>query len=143
MVCEVSKKLPDEYVYPAVFTYEDGKEIAVVFPDIELATSGTDETDALFSAREALGGRLALMEEFGDEIPKATELKDIKVESNERAVLIDVFMPSVRMAEKNRSVNRTVTLPAWLNAAAQEKNVNFSQVLQDALKEKFKLREKA
>lgn len=43
-------------------------------------------------------------------------------------------MPSIRMAQVNKSVNRTVTLPAWLNSAALEKNINFSQVLQDALK---------
>lgn len=49
-------------------------------------------------------------------------------------MLVDVYMPSVRMAEINRSVSRTVTLPAWLNAAAQERNINFSQVLQEALK---------
>ena len=52
----------------------------------------------------------------------------------ERAVLIDVYMPSIRMAKVNRSVSRTVTLPAWLNAAALERNINFSQVLQEALK---------
>ena len=49
-------------------------------------------------------------------------------------MLVDVYMPSIRMAKINRSVNRTVTLPAWLNAAALERNINFSQVLQDALK---------
>ena len=43
-------------------------------------------------------------------------------------------MPSIRMAQVNKSVNRTVTLPAWLNAAALERNINFSQVLQEALK---------
>lgn len=43
-------------------------------------------------------------------------------------------MPAVRMAQNNKSVNRTVTLPTWLNAAALERNINFSQVLQDALK---------
>jgi len=43
-------------------------------------------------------------------------------------------MPAVRMAQNNKSINRTVTLPAWLNAAALERNINFSQVLQDALK---------
>lgn len=48
-------------------------------------------------------------------------------------------MPSIRMAGVNRSVNRTVTLPAWLNAAAQERGVNFSQVLQDALKQQLHL----
>lgn len=46
-------------------------------------------------------------------------------------VLIDVYMPSVRLANVNRAVNRTVTLPAWLNAAALERNINFSQVLRE------------
>ena len=48
-------------------------------------------------------------------------------------------MPSIRMAQVNRSVNRTVTLPAWLNATALEKGINFSQVLQDALKKELHL----
>ena len=56
-----------------------------------------------------------------------------------RAVLVDVYMPSIRQAHINRSVNRTVTLPAWLNAAALERNINFSQVLQDALKAQLHL----
>lgn len=81
------------YFYPAIFTYESGKEI-----------------------------------------PVPTPLSEIELQENKRAVLIDVYMPSIRMAQMNRSVNRTVTLPAWLNAAALERNINFSQVLQDALK---------
>ena len=48
-------------------------------------------------------------------------------------------MPSIRMAQVNRSVSRTVTLPAWLNAAALEHNINFSQVLQGALREQLPL----
>jgi hypothetical protein len=50
-------------------------------------------------------------------------------------------MPSIRQAHINRSVNRTVTLPAWLNAAALERNINFSQVLQDALKDQLHIRQ--
>ena len=46
-------------------------------------------------------------------------------------------MPSIRNANVNKSVNRTVTLPAWLNAAALERNINFSQVLQEALKQQI------
>ena len=72
-----------------------------------------------------------------DVLPAPTPLSEVKVEENERSALVDVYMPSIRMANVNRSVNRTVTLPAWLNAAALEKNVNFSQILQDALKEKL------
>lgn len=136
------KKKPDRYVYPAVFTYEDGYEIAVTFPDLPgCATSGADDADALAMAKEALGGHLYCMEEDGDEIPLATPLKEVKLEGNRRAVLIDVFMPAIRLAQNNRSVNRTVTLPAWLNAAALERGVNFSQVLQEALKEHIQERE--
>lgn len=132
-------KKTERYFYPAVFGYEDGQEISVVFPDLDCATSGEDDTDALLSARELLGLVLFGLEEDGEPIPPPSPLKDIKTESNERVVLVDVYMPSVRMAEETRSVNRTVTLPAWLNAAALEKNVNFSQVLQNALKQELHL----
>ena len=127
-------KKTDRYVFPAVFTYEPGQEIAVVFPDLDAATSGTDDNNALLSARELLGCVLYGMEEDGEEIPAPTPLSQVETADNERAVLVDVYMPSIRMAKVNRSVNRTVTLPAWLNAAALERNINFSQVLQDALK---------
>ena len=129
----MAKKV-DRYFYPAVFTYEDGEEIAVVFPDLDVATSGVDDNDALLSARELLGCVMFGLEEDGEDIPAPTALSAVELAANERAVLVDVFMPSVRMAQVNKSVNRTVTLPAWLNAAALERNINFSQVLQDALK---------
>lgn len=127
-------KKVERYFYPAVFTYEEGQEIAVVFPDLDAATSGVNDDDALLSARELLGCVLFGMEEDGETIPAPTALNAVHLESNERAVLVDVYMPSIRMAQNNRSVNRTVTLPAWLNAAALERNINFSQVLQEALK---------
>ena len=127
-------KKVDRYFYPAVFSYEPDQEISVSFPDLDVATSGENDDDALLSARELLGLTMAGLEEDGEPIPAPTPLKDIVLSENERAVLVDVYMPSIRLANVNRSVNRTVTLPAWLNAAALERGVNFSQVLQDALR---------
>ncbi len=127
-------KKEDRYYYPAVFTYEEGQNIAAFFPDFDVATSGENDRDALLSARECLGVVICGLEEEGVAIPSATPLSKVKVEDNECAVLIDVFMPAVRMANINKSVNRTVTLPAWLNSKALENNINFSQVLQEALK---------
>lgn len=129
-------KRVDRYFYPAIFTYEEDQEIAVEFPDLNVATSGVNDNDALLSARELLGTVMFGLEEDGETIPEPTRLSEIALVQNERAVLIDVYMPSVRMANITRSVNRTVTLPAWLNAAALELNVNFSQVLQEALLQK-------
>ncbi len=132
-------KNTERYFYPAVFTYEPEQEIAVDFPDLKCATSGTNDDDALLSARELLGCVLCGLEEDGEEIPPPTPLTQVKTQDNERVILVDVYMPSIRQAHINRSINRTVTLPAWLNAAALERNINFSQVLQDALKSQLHL----
>lgn len=130
-------KQTDRYFYPAVFTYAPEQEIAVVFPDLDVATSGVDEGDALLSARGLLGITMYGLEQDGAPIPVPSRVSDVPLEANERAVLVDVYMPSVRLASANRAVSRTVTLPAWLNAQAMERGFNFPQVLQEALKEKL------
>jgi len=126
----------DRYIFPAVLTYEEGYEIAVTFPDLPgCATSGATEEEAIAMGREALGLHLWGMETDGDEIPAPSSLRNVETEENEIACMIDVYMPAVRLSQENKSVNRTVTLPAWLNAKAMECGINFSQVLQNALKE--------
>lgn len=132
------KEKKDTYLYPAIFTFEEGEEIAVTFPDLPgCATSGATEKEAFDMAKEALGGFMWCLEDDGDDIPMATPLSDVKVDDNDRAVLVEVFMPAIRLAQQNRSVNRTVTLPAWMNAAAIDKGVNFSQTLQAAIVEQL------
>lgn len=132
-------KKTDRYYYPAVFTYAEGEDIAVTFPDLDVSTSGENEADALDSAKELLGCVLCGLEEDGEPIPAPTPLNKVPHDGGESVVLVDVFMPAVRLAEKNRSVSRTVTLPAWLNAAAKREKVNFSLALQEALLSKLKL----
>ena len=136
---EHAMSLPDRYFYPAVFSYEEGKEIAVVFPDLDIATSGSDEDDALLSARELLGIAIYGREEDGETLPSPTPLAHVPTEQNERVVLVDVFMPSVRLVQSNKAVTRTVTVPAWLNSLALEHGVNFSQTLQTALRQHLRV----
>ena len=59
-------KKPDTYIFPAVFGYGEGEEISVVFPDLDAATSGVDDQDALQSARELLGCVPFGLEEDGE-----------------------------------------------------------------------------
>lgn len=127
----------NNYIYPAVFTFEEGQEIAVLFPDFDVATSGVDEEDAFKSAKELLGLTLYSMEEDKEEIPQPSPISELQLKKNQVSCLVDVFMPSIREAQNNKSVNRTVTLPAWLNAKSLELGVNFSQVLQEALMERL------
>jgi predicted RNase H-like HicB family nuclease len=130
-------KLPERYCYPAVFTYEDGEEIAVVFPDLKCATSGENDKDAWDSAKELLQLTMFGLEEDGEPIPEPSKIMDIQKEENETVALIEVYMPAVRAEQNSKSVNRTVTLPAWMNAQAMEYKINFSLALQDALREKY------
>ena len=130
-------KSTDRVIYPAVFTFEPGQEIAVTFPDLDVATSGVDERDALESARELLGVAIFGLEEDGEDIPKPSKLQAVKTKPNESVSLVDAYMPSVRLACSNKAVSRTVTLPAWLNALATANGVNFSQTLQNALRQQL------
>lgn len=122
------------YSYPAFFYFdEDG--ISIEFPDLPgCLPCAHSQEEAFHNAREALGLHLYGMEQDGDLIPEPTAVDRLSPEDGAVVVMVEVFMPSFRERMKNKSVNRTVTLPAWLNAAAQERNINFSQVLQDAIK---------
>lgn len=91
-------KKTERYFYPAVFTYDREQEISVVFPDLNCATSGANDDDALLSARELLGCVLNGLEEDCKEVPAPTPLSEVKLQQNQRAVLVDVYMPLLRMA---------------------------------------------
>lgn len=75
--------------YPAIFTYDPGHEISVVFPDLDCATSGINDDDALLSARELLCCVLNGLTEDGEKFPEPTPLSQLSTEDNERAVLIE------------------------------------------------------
>lgn len=122
------------YTYPAILTYyPKEKEIAVEFIDLGVATSGVNDADALNSARELLGLTMVSLEDDNEKIPSPTSLNKIALKKNEKAILVDVYMPSIRNKCINHSVNRTVTLPAWLNSLAVEKGINFSEALKNTL----------
>ena len=127
--------MKDRYVFPAVFYYaEDG--ISIEFPDLPGCLPCADTTDeAVKNAKEALGVHLYGMEKDGEEIPEASDIKNIKVDDGGILMLVEVFMPLVRDRINNKYVKKTLTIPYWLNAEAENQGVNFSGVLQDALKE--------
>lgn len=124
----------DYYIYPAIFTYEDN-QISISFPDLQGCFScGKDDQDALFMAKDALGLYIVSVEEDGEELKEPTNLNDIVLKENERAVLIEVNMPLFRETVQNTSIKKTLTIPKWINDLAEKNKVNFSQVLQSALK---------
>lgn len=132
----------EHYVYPAIFDYADDG-ISIFFPDLPgcLPCAKTTE-EAIHNAREAMALHLYSMEQDDDPIPQPTRINELKLESNQIPVLIDVYMPIYRDVIENSYVRKNVTLPTWLERAASEKRINFSQVLQSALKERLGIKEK-
>ena len=61
--------------------------------------------------------------------------EEIKTERGEFVNYITCDTEFYRRQYKKISVKKTLTIPQWLNEAAIVRNVNFSQVLQDALLE--------
>ncbi|MCD7845712.1 MAG: type II toxin-antitoxin system HicB family antitoxin [Oscillospiraceae bacterium] len=129
----------DYYAYPA-FLYYDEDGISIEFPDLPgcLPCANTTE-EAFHRAKEALGLHLFGMEKDGDIIPTPTPVKDLHPEDGAVVTMVEVFMPAVRERMNNKVVKKTLTIPAWLNAAAVENGINFSQTLQQALKSQLHL----
>lgn len=125
----------DHYVYPAVFDYADDG-ISIEFPDLPgcLPCAQTTE-EAINNAKEAMALHLYGMEQDNDPIPEPTDISHISLKPNQTLILIEVHMPMFRDAIDNSFVRKNVTLPSWLERAAAEKKVNFSQLLQSALKQ--------
>jgi len=73
-------------------------------------------------------------EQKGDEIPESTPITQLRPESNQAVVLVDVWMPAFRDQMENKAIKKTLTIPKWLNDLAEQNNVNFSHVLQNTLK---------
>ena len=118
-------------IYPAVFHFEDNA-YWVEFPDLPGCQSfGSSLSDTLENAREALEVYAISLIESKEEIPAATDISKLSIERNCFASLVDIDLSAY--FKKAKAVKKTLTIPEWLNEAAMEKGINFSQTLQDAL----------
>ena len=120
--------------YPAVFTPEDDGGYSVAFPDLDgCFTQGETIEDAYKMAFDALGLAIDFLESEKRTIPSPSTPNEIKLNENEFVVIIEFDMLEYQKKHNSKSVKKTLTIPQWLNEEAMAKNINFSQVLQEAL----------
>ncbi len=123
------------YAYPAIFTPEEDGGFSVNFPDLEgCYTCGDDMPDALMMAEDVLALVLYGYEADGKVIPEPSVISSLKLSDGEFANYILCDTMEYRKRYNNKAVKKTLTIPEWLNEAAQDSNINFSLVLQEALK---------
>lgn len=122
------------FVYPAIFKLEDGS-YWVSFPDLEGCFSqGDTAEEAMVNAQEAME---LYLEPDSDEpiFPKATSLEDVRLDGEG---FVSLVVGNVKV-DMGKSVRKNLTIPAWLNSRAEEAGVNFSQTLQEALRQKLSI----
>lgn len=133
--------------YPACFFQEGGK-YSVVFPDLnDLSTCGDSLNDAMAMAIDCLAGYLYSSQKSKEAVNKPSDLQainleqiasDLEADTNGAFVnLVSVNVDEYAKTHFEKSVKKTLSIPVWLNNLAIEQNINFSGVLQDALKAKL------
>lgn len=129
-------------IYPACF-FKEENGYSVIFPDLNLATCGETLDEAMVMAVDCLAGRLHWFKQDGNPIPNPSPMnsinlasvsKELEIEPEEAFVnMVSVDVEAYAKEHFDKSVRKTLTIPAWLNTAALEMGINFSQVLQEAL----------
>lgn len=128
-----------KYVYPAIFTPEEGG-YSIRFPDFESCyTSAVTLAEGMEMANDVLCLTLYGLEEDDGEIPQASSVKEIQVTGDEFVSLVACDTIEYRKFYDNRAVKKTLTIPAWLNTMAERQGVNFSMTLQAALKQELNI----
>lgn len=123
-------------VYPAILKpFSDGSGGFVVeFPDLPgCVTEGGNLEEALSMGEDAASGWILGELEDGYKIPEPSAYKDVKAEENDMVTLFSLNITEYAEKYGEKAIRKNVTIPAWLNTFAEKNNLNFSQILQDAI----------
>lgn len=126
------------YVFLAFFRRVTSGGFSIDFPDLPGCISAGDTVEeAMTMVREALSLHLFGLIEDNESIPHASDLLKIKQEKNAFLTLVEGRPDLIGEIIRNKAVKKTLIIPYWMNEEAERLHINFSQVLQDAVKEKI------
>ena len=126
------------YFYPAIFHNDERGGYWISFPDFpECMTQGETMEEAYEMAVEAMG--LCIDDRLKNEesLPEVSAPVDYILQEGDFTCLIEFDLVQYRKKHNTKSVKKTLSIPEWLNEAAMEHDINFSQVLQEALMKKI------
>ena len=122
-----------QLTYPAIFYSGEGG-YAVEVPDLPGCTSGgASLAEAIIMGTDAASGWVLTELEDGKPAPKASPIQAIHPEAGGFVSILVLDMDAYAEKYGNKAVRKNLTIPAWLNTFAEERQINFSQILQDSL----------
>ncbi len=123
-----------KFFYPALFHKAEEGGFWISFPDIpECLTQDNDMSQAYEMAIDALGLALTCREKEQQPFPASSDPTTITLEPDSFLVVIEFDMLAYKKRTNSRAVKKTLSIPEWLNEAAIAMDLNFSQILQEAL----------
>ena len=125
--------MKEKYIYPCII-YEDDGIYYANFKDFDACfTDGESIEEVIINAKDVLEGTIFSLLKNNLEVPKPTLTKP-NLENNEFLVYIDIWLTTIIDKVKNQTVKKTLTIPKWLNDEAEKYSINFSNLLQTAIK---------
>lgn len=136
----MENNLKNNYRFLAILEQGDNS-VGVYFPDLDGCITGGDNIDeAIECAYEVLKLHLYGMEEDNEAIPEPSSITDLTLEKNESPIMIDVYMKPFREKMNEKFIKKTLSIPNWMNTMAEEKGINFSKLLQNAISHELNIR---
>ena len=130
-----------KYTYPIIIKHEpseNGVDYFVELPDFDYMTQGETISEAITMGQDLLANALIIFEDQGKELPTPSDIKELQKQNPDDIIsLVVADSVEYRKTYNSDSIKKTLTLPTWLNTLSEQKNINFSQTLQEALKEKL------
>lgn len=123
--------------YPALFHKAEEGGFWISFPDFpECLTEGDSMEHAYEMAVDALYLTLTDREAVDESFPSPSPFDKVFAD-DAFTVLVEFDMLEYKKKTASQAVKKTLSIPSWLNEAAIAKGINFSAVLQEALKERL------
>ena len=124
--------------YPALFHKAKEGGFWITFPDYpECMTQGENIQNAYEMAWDALGLAVVSRLESQESLPTPTDPYAISLDPDTFCGIVAFDLIAYQKRHNSKAVKKTLSIPEWLNEAATDMNINFSQVLQDALLQKI------
>lgn len=130
--------------YPAVLHEAEKTEQGywIEFPDLPGCISEGDTLEETITMAKKAIGTWFMPNPLNpnQEMPMPSKPIDIKLDHpSDCVVLIEYDSIAWAKIYNNRAVKKTLTIPAWLNELAEKKDINYSQVLKEALMRKLEI----
>ena len=124
------------FVYPAIVHFANNS-LWLEFPNLVGCTTFGDNIEEVYdNAMEAMEVYILSSLENNISLTNATDFKELKSNIDDNS-FITYTKKDIDLSKNTKSVKKTLTIPAWLNNLALEKNINFSKELQEALVDKL------